>query len=893
MKPLEKLRRNRTRLITDFMAGKIPDFMERHTRILDDYFRDSFGESSVGPRMGVSGNPYAIIGLGGYGRMEQCIHSDIDLLFLFKKKIPEEAEELIREVVYPLWDTGFDIGYSTRSINDCVTLAEKDIEVLTSLLDARFICGQSLLFSDLVEEFRSRVIEKKTTRIVRRLLEANRMRHERFGDSAFLLEPNLKEGHGGIRDYHTMLWIGRIKSDIREPRELQTHGYLSHGSFDSITRSLSFIWNVRNYLHYLADRKCDQLHLAYQTELAGMMKFTGGNGQQPVEKFLGELHGNMESLAQEYRLFLFEHGYEKSRKRNKTHVDKPEPEGIAVRKDTLCFRSSGRVLNSPELLIKIFEESLRLGIPLSSETKHLITELLDLVDNDFRASPSNVKTFERILSAPNRGPDVLNDMLNTGFLARFIPPFKNIVNRIQYDEYHLYPVDRHLLLTVRELKNFQAHRASSAETLFHRLYRELHNRRLLLWAGLLHDVGKGDPGKGHAKRGAAISRSILGTFGFKQKDIDTVAFLIENHLFLTETATRRDIYDEETAVFCARRIRSIGHLKMLYLLTVADSISTGPKAWNEWTGTLLESLFLKILRIMERGELATSKAVKTAERKKAEILATAETSGDKARLEELFHIMSPRYVIYTPVNDMVDHIGLYRSLGEKPFVWKISGSANSDTRTVTICAPDRPGLFSKIAGTFTLNGIDILDSQIYTWRNNIALDIFQVTPPADRIFEDEKWRQTAETLAAVLSDKMDITQTLKKKISSDTSRPRLTGRPNQIIIDNDASSFFTIIEIYTYDFPGLLFVITDALFRSGLDIRIAKISTKVDQVVDVFYVRDFDGQKVDSPRQEEEIKRTVSAVLPTGLPDTGNSRWVQLQTNGFSSTRQEKNTDET
>ncbi|MFC1830370.1 [protein-PII] uridylyltransferase, partial [Thermodesulfobacteriota bacterium] len=328
----------------------------------------------------------------------------------------------------------------------------------------------------------------------------------------------------------------------------------------------------------------------------------------------------------------------------------------------------------------------------------------------------------------------------------------------------------------------------------------------------------------------------------------------------------------ETAIICARRIKDVERLKMLYLLTVADAISTGPKAWNEWISTLLRDLFLKVLSILEKGELATREAVETVERKRDAVLSSAPSQPNRQELEALLNVMSPRYLLYTPEHDMLEHFELYKDMGPDEFVWKITETADSNTRKVTICAKDRPGLFSKISGVFTLNGLDILDAQVFTWRNNIALDIFEVKPPPDQIFETEIWNRAEKHLNSALSGNLDLESALSEKVSAYRSSRRLTReRPHRVVVDNESSSFFTIVEVFTYDFPGLLYSITDALFRCRLDIWVAKIATKVDQVVDVFYVRDFDGQKVDLPDQVEAIKSTVEAVLlDVNSSETGN-----------------------
>jgi [protein-PII] uridylyltransferase len=302
----EKLREKTESLISGFSEETEPDFIRKYAHILDDYFRQCFEVSRVGPRMAVDKNLYAVIALGGYGREEQCIYSDVDLLFLFEKSVPEDGEDLVREMIYPLWDIGLDVGYATRSIKECVHLALEEIEVLTSLLDARFICGFSPLYSSLMEKLDRKITPKRSNKIIAGLIENNRQRHTYFGDSAYLLEPNLKEGQGGLRDYHTMRWIARIKSNLKQFRDFEYHGYLSHDEIESLREALEFIWNIRNRLHHITGRKCDQLYFEYQAPLADALKFKKGSGQQPVEGFLSQLHGHMELIKQQHLIFLYE-----------------------------------------------------------------------------------------------------------------------------------------------------------------------------------------------------------------------------------------------------------------------------------------------------------------------------------------------------------------------------------------------------------------------------------------------------------------------------------------------------------------------------------------------------------------------------------------------------------
>jgi [protein-PII] uridylyltransferase len=863
--PIQTLQENRKKLISGLNRIKGPDFLKQHASILDAYFRASFENSKVGPELGINKNPYAIVALGGYGRQEQCVHSDVDLLFLFGNRVQDQAESLIQEIIYPLWDIGLEVGYAVRSLPECLSLSEKDFDILTPILDARFICGMSVLYSQMMEQIRKNVLKKQGTKIIDWLIETNQNRHQIFGDSTYRLEPNLKEGQGGLRDYHMLLWIARIKFNLKQPRDLQYLGFLSQGEFETLLETLSFIWDARNRLHLASGRKYDQLHFENQIPMAKAMAFKKSNGQKPVELFLSNLHSRMEFIKQQHLMFLYELGYEKGSRRKKKFPKKTTISDLDIQNSMLCFVSPLSVIKNPELMIYIFEESARLKIPLNGEAKRVIKEFGYLVDDAFISKPSVVKAFERILVVPAPTFNVLKEMLNTDFLVRFIPELKGIVNRVQYDAYHIFPVDLHLLRTVQAIKNMVSAQEDRLDPLFGRIYKELRNRKRLLWAALLHDIGKGASSDDHAVNGARMAESILASKGYGARDIDAVSFLVKEHLFLMKTATRRDIQDEETAIFCARRVKNIERLKMLCLLTVADAMATGPKAWTSWTSALIKDLFLKTLHILEKGELATTGVVKKVDKKKGAFLSVFPRS-EKMQMMDLFDAMSPRYLIYTPAQDMQAHARLFQRLGENPFVWDVIKDQNTNTRTVIVCAKDRPGLFSKIAGVFTLNSIDIMDAQIFTWKNNVALDIFTVKAPMDPVYEDDHWERARKNLESALSGRLNLAHALKQKKDGHRSvRLRSMEKPHHVHIDNDRSSFFTIIEVFTHDFPGLLYRITDALFRHDLDIRIAKRSTNVDQVVDVFFVRDLEGEKVDGPELEITIKSAIDRVLQRPL----------------------------
>jgi len=859
----DRLIKKREALIERFLCGDEPGFLKKHASILDEYFFSVFEKSIAAREMTIAGTPFAIIALGGYGREEQCIHSDIDLLILFEKTVPLKVESFIQELLYPLWDARFEVGYAVRNIDECLEMAFERFDILTTILDARFICGASLIYTSFMEKFRSDLSAKHLKDTLNYLFEHGEKRHFDFGDSTYLIAPNLKSGFGGLRDYHTLLWYAKIKSGIRTRKDLEYYGFLSHYEYLTLQESLDDIWKIRNFLHSITKRKCDTLHFEYQTELAGLLGYQSKKRLHAVELFLGDLHTRMDFLKQINQI-TFEDILASCRMKKGTSEPRPtKTKGLVIKKRRLYFANTVAVMQKPDLLLKIFLKSGLRKIPLSIEARRIVSEFLHLVDDEIKNDHTCIKIFKKILSLSYRQFNVLNVMLATGILEKFIPEFSALVNKIQYNHYHRFPVDKHSIRCVQIINSFKEPDKLLTDALYHSVFKEVRNKNVLLFAALLHDIGKSNPAKEHSKTGAKIAKPIFSRFGFNPTEIEDAVFLIENHLILIKTATRRDICDEETAVYVANKIGKIRLLRMLYLLTVADSKATGPKAWNDWTENLLKDLFLKTMGILKKGELASRKTQRLIDKKKNDVLRLLKESWREDEINKQLESMSRRYLVYIPAQSIVDHINLYRNLKDKDFIWQISQEDNSDIRTVSICGKDKPGLYSKIAGVFFLNDLDIVASQAYSLGEKHVLDIFKVNPPKDKMFETEKWEKAENDLIQALSDDHFLDNALDKipriiRVSSGK-----TPEPNTIRIDNETSSFFTIVEVFTYDFPGLLFSITNALYRSKTNVDVAMVATKVDQVIDIFYIRSLENDaKIETGQKLSQIKNAILESLP-------------------------------
>ena len=855
---LEELKESRDTLLSRFLEGSLREnFLEEHTEIIDQYFRRSLQESDAGHRLFREKTPFAFMAVGGYGRGELCLHSDIDIIILFGSKIPARAKELSDDVFFPLWNVGLDLGYGIRSIKDCLKLSREDFQVLTSLMDARFLCGDSPLFLSLMQDLKQKVIRKRASRFAMWLKDRDKIRLEKFGDASYLLEPHLKEGIGGLRNYHHILWLAKAFLDLTVPRDLEYLGTFSHNEYQHLRKNLDFIWFVRNHLHHLLGRKNDRLSFEYQEEIAGNLGYKNQENILGVEEFMSRLHASMASIKSLHRSFSKNLPLKKIPPPiKKTAMDLPP--GIAVHQGEIGFDSAKVILSDPLLLMDIFRHSSTLNAPLSLESTRLIQEFLYLVDDTFRKTD---RAFQGLLRIVNnrKGTETLDQMLETGFLEAFIPEFAEITDLVQFDAYHVFPVGRHSIETVKYLNNI----SSRNEILLLDIFSDLQDPEPLLLAALFHDIGK--ISHDHAQAGVAIAKRILERFHYDDSKSGDILFLVGNHLLLAETATRRDLNDEKVVVQCARTIGSIERLKMLYLLTWADSKATGPRAWNDWIANLVQELFFKILHILEKNELATPHAMVKVQETSSELRRLLADQMDTHELEISLDILPLRYMLNTGARKIRDHFSMHERLKKHlltknpaAFVMEPKRDDSEGCWEITFLAKDRPGLFSDITGVLALNSINILSADIYTWRDGTAVDIFNVSEPLDSIHPEKVWNNAKRDLGRTFTGKLSLEYRLSEmRAPSILSPKKMPTRPPKVTVDNRASDFFTVIEIFADDRVGLLYTITNTLFNLRLDIRIAKVATKADQIADVFYVRDFEGQKVEDTEQIMEIKKAL------------------------------------
>jgi len=809
----------------------------------------------------------ALVAVGGYGRGELNPYSDLDLMFLYKGKDSKPVEEVANRLLYFLWDLRLDVGYSVRTIQDCVEMANGDVTVKTALLDARLLTGSAGLFQEMKKVMVAQVLAKRSDAFIGEKIDELRKRREKYGSSVYILEPNLKEGEGCLRDLHTAMWVGKIKYKVDEPRELVIKGVLSEEELALYYGSLNYLWRIRNELHYLAGRKNDQLTFDAQLSLARFFGYEDRGKVLAVEQFMQDfyLHANRVEHFSSVLITRCSQREEGARKILGYFTRRPVGEGFYVMKGELVVPDETVIAKDPVRLMRIFEYAQKQGVAISVSTKGLVRDNLDLVNDKFRRSKEAHASFCNILQSDKEVAETLQQMHHLGFLNRYIPEFERINCKVQHDAYHIYTVDTHTLFAVEEITKLWHGVHRDDLPLLTQLALEVDKRWLLLLAVMLHDIGKGGGG-GHAELGAELSKTIARRMGLTKEDSERLQFLVRQHLLMAHIAQRRDLHDEGMIIQFARQMEKSENLKMLYLLTYADIKAVGPDVWTEWKGLLLQELYEKAFQVLERGDFKLEASGDRVRRVKRAVFDILSADYPPQPVKDELQALSTRHLLSYSPDIIAGHMKTLLALSnENILVLKLVHEVDKGYTNCTICTYDVPGLFSMITGVMAANGMNILGAQIHTNKNAKVLDILQVNSPQGFVITDEgRWSRLEADLRKVLMGEVRVETLVAKRyrpsILTEKAKPTM---PARVEIDNEVSSDYTVIDIYAHDKVGLLYSITSTLTKLGLYIGVSKISTKVDQVADVFYVKDIFGQKIMFDEKLDEIRRELLAAIDT------------------------------
>ncbi|RII29251.1 MAG: [protein-PII] uridylyltransferase [Geobacter sp.] len=806
-----------------------------------------------------------LVAVGGYGRGELNPFSDVDIMFLHDGTLEKaKVEDIAQKLLYFLWDMRLDVGYSVRIIQDCIEMAAADGTVKTALMDARFLSGSRPLYNTLHKVIFTQILTKSSDKFIKEKLADMKTRREKYGATVYLLEPNLKEGEGGLRDLQTAMWAARVKYKFTSPKELIIKGVLSEEELDTYDAALDFLWRIRNELHYFSGRKNDQLTFDAQVHLAAFFGYKNRGRVLAVEDFMRDYYRHANRVehftsSMVSRCIWREEG---ALKILGYFVRRPVGDGCYVLKGELIIPDESVVDKNPAVLMRAFELAQKHGVGLNVRVKGVIRRNLHLINDKFRRNREVNQSFMNILRSAKDVAETLTQMHHLEFLNRFIPELEHIYCKVQHDLYHIYTVDIHTLFAVDQAEKMLNGQLKDVLPFPCEIAAQIGKRELLILAVLFHDIGKGEGG-GHAEKGAAMIPTIARRMGLSKEDGERLVFLVRQHLLFAHISQRRDLHDEKMVVQFARQMETSENLKMLFLLTVADVRAVGSDVWTSWKALLFQELYEKSFSVLERGEFhleASSERVKAVIKKATEML---EDEFPTAQVREELKAMPVRLLLSNNLPLITGHARMLLGLGEADILMKVVHVQENGYSEFTICALDMPGLFSRITGVMAANGVNILGAQINTSRNGKVLDILQVNSPQGLVITDEqRWQKVQADMRRVLHGEVNVAELVEKRQRPSllTSRPA-PRFPTKVEFDNEVSEDYTVIDIYTHDKVGLLYLITSSLTQLGLYIGVSKISTKVDQVADVFYVRDIFGQKIMEEEKLAEIKAYMTKAI--------------------------------
>jgi [protein-PII] uridylyltransferase len=813
----------------------------------------------------------ALVALGGYGRRELNPASDVDVMFLYPRRVDEYVKAVLDHILYFLWDLGFTVGHSCRSLTDAVRMMDADLTSRTSMLEARFLAGSNLVFADFQDRMWKALQGRRSQQYIQLKLQEQAQRHAKYGGSVYLQEPNVKEGPGGLRDFHTALWVARARHRLDDLKALPALGLLTPVELAQCLQSLDFLLRVRSELHYLHGGKSDVLSLSLQVPVAANLGFRD-EATYGVERFMqqyflraGALHqlsgrlvercvarpgSHVEAVMKKLR--ARDIGDEFTEINRQIHI---------LPAQRHCFRED------PIRLLKIFWYCLEMGYELSPDAKEAIRTHLDMVDDEFRRSNRALGFFLAILKAPRGVATILRQMHHLGFLSAYLPEFSRVTCLVQFDYSHRYTVDEHTFVLLDHLEALEKTEDPRLQE-FRRIGSELKKPEVMKLAILFHDMGKGE-GHGHVERGVALAEAALARMGLPEHDIAGVKFLVAQHLTMALIAERRDLDDERMIIDFARLVGDVDLLKMLYLLTYLDINAVGPQVWTDWKGTLLWELFIKTHTILTRGVPEGEEEQRKAAALRAALVAELGPEFGAEVVRQHLDLMPIRYFLTTASAKVAQHLQLIERVRRgEPVAVRWAAFPLAGYSEVSVCAPGAPGRFAKVVGTLTANGINILSAQLFSRADGVFIRTFQVSDGRGAALDDETvWHRFARDLKEVVLDQKNVRELIKSRRRDLLAKPIPRGGEmhTRVEFDNVVSERYTVIDIRAQDRLGLLYVISSTLSDMDLDVALAKIATEVDQAVDVFYVTEKQGGKVAEGTRMEQIREALMRAIAEGI----------------------------
>ena len=806
----------------------------------------------------------SIISVGGYGRREMAPFSDVDLLFLTPYKMTPWSENVIETVLYLLWDLKLKVGHSSRSIKDCLRLGSDDYTIRTAMLEHRFVCGDINLASQLNEKLWKNLFSGTAKDFISAKLIERENRHEKHGQR-YMVEPNVKEGKGGLRDLQSLYWIAKYVYQTQNISDLVDLNVFRSDEYLQFEQAEEFLWAVRCQMHHLADRAIEQLSFDLQVEVASAMGYYDSPDQRAVEIFMQDYFRHATRVGDLTRIFLTS--------LEAVHAkDEPLLERIFKRKpkidndyivihNRLAIKSEKEFLTNPINLLKLFSEALRTGLLIHPNAMRLVSANLAMVNNEFRASTEAQQIFLELLLKHGNPERALRRMNELGFLAKFIPEFEPIVAMMQFNMYHSYTVDEHTIQCLKTLAQIEKSELVEELPIASSILKDGVNRKVIYIALLLHDIGKGRSDD-HSILGAKIAKQVSPRLGLNKQETETVEWLVRYHLLMSDMAQKRDISDPRTVRDFAKAVQSVKRLNLLTVLTVCDVRSVGPDTWNNWKATLIRQLYAETKAILEQGAEALNRENRMTEAKKALREKLSEWDNKDIKIETGRHY--PPYWQGFQVDAQFAFAKLLRNLGADEIKIELTPDTDRDATRICFALSDHPGIFSRLAGALALVGANVVDARSYTSKDGFATAAFWIQDGDGSPYNQARFSRLRRMIEKTLSGEV-ITREAIKERDKFKKREKAFKVPTSITFDNEGSEIYTIIEVDTRDRPGLLFDLTRTLANMNVYIASAVIATYGEQVVDSFYVKDMFGLKFHSESKQKKLEQNLRQAITLGV----------------------------
>ena len=808
----------------------------------------------------------SVIATGGYGRGTLAPGSDIDLLFLLSGKASAAANAVIEFLLYALWDARLKVGHATREADDCIRLAKTDNTILTSILEARFICGKEQLFTNLSRRFKSEIVATGAKKFVTEKLAERDLRHVKSGQSRYAVEPDLKDGKGGLRDLQTLFWIAKFIFNANSPEELAEKGAFTQEELHTFLKCEDFLWVVRCHLHFISARGEDRISFDRQAELANRLRYKAHGGLQAVERFMRHYFLIAKDVGDLTRIFCasLEEKHLKEvqgiarifTKFLPRRAQKKLPAGFKVENGRINTASDDVFSSDPVNMVRIFWIAGESLLEIHPDALKLMRKSFRLIDDALRNSKQANAIFLDILCKSAKPEAILRLMNEAGVLGRFIPEFGQVVAMMQFNMYHHYTVDEHLLRAVGVLTSIESGSLVKDHPRATELFPTLKARRALYVATLLHDIAKGRL-EDHSIAGQRVALALCPRLGLDTAETELVAWLIRYHLLMSETSQMRDLNDFKTILDFVQVVQTPERLKLLIILTVADIRAVGPGVWNGWKGQLLRTLYWEAEQVLTGGHSTSSRKERVLEAQGALLEKLGVTNEiHKTKLAARHY---DAYWLNVPLERQLRHYAL---------IEKSSGGVVTDVNTdsfsgiteITIFAPDHPRLLAMITGACAAAGGNIIGAHIFTTTDGLALDTILVS----RGFKDDtdelrRASRICDSIRKSLHGELRLNEELSR-VQQMPDRAKAFSVVPRVVVDNSSSNKNTVIEASGLDRVGLLHALTDALYRLNLNIGSAHITTFGEKAVDVFYVTDLTGAKIDSTSRMERIEKSLLSV---------------------------------